>query len=225
MSKTFTSGVLFEFIDDKMNVVATDGRRLALIEAVLPSGRKSKKDIRALVPAEIMLDLNRILSTDFEGDIEIMISSNLASFKFNNVEVISHLMDISFPDFRKVVPTSFKGNISVHKNDFIRSLKGVAIMAKHREGRDMAVLSTKGKELSVTSSVENIGSAFEKLSVDKEGDEMKVAFNYNFLLDPLANVDEDKVSISYSGNLDPGVLSVPGVEGYTYVIMPVRIAE
>jgi DNA polymerase-3 subunit beta len=225
MSKTFTSGVLMEFTGDKMSIVATDGRRLALMEADLPSGRKAKKDIRALIPAEIMVDLNRILSADFEGDVEINISSTLASFQFDEVEVISHLMDVSFPDYRKVVPTDFKGGVTVDRKALVRSMKGVAIMAKLREGRDMAVLATKGKELSVTSSVENVGSAHEKLPVEKEGDEMQVAFNYNFLLDPLSNVDEENVKLKYSGTLDPGVLTIPGIEGYTYVIMPVRLAE
>jgi DNA polymerase-3 subunit beta len=226
MSKTFTSGILMEFTDNKMSIVATDGRRLALIESELPSPRKAKKDIRALIPAEIMVDLNRILSSDFDGDIEINISSSLASFQFDKVEVISHLMDVSFPDYRKVVPTDFKGGITIDRKALIRSLKGVSIMAKLREGRDMAVLATKGKELSVTSSVENVGSALEKLPVEKEGkEEMQVAFNYNFFLDPLTNVDEDTVNLKYAGTLDPGVLTIPGVEGYTYVIMPVRMAE
>jgi DNA polymerase-3 subunit beta len=225
MSKTFTSGILMEFVKDKLSIVATDGRRLALIEAELPSGRKAKKDIRALVPAEVMVDLNRILSSDFEGDIEINISPSLASFKFDEVEVISHLMDVSFPDYRKVIPTDHKGDIVVDKQAFIRSLKGVAIMAKLREGRDMAVLNTKGKELSVSSSVENVGSAHEKLPIEKKGEEMKVAFNYNFLLDPLNSTDEEKVTLEYSGTLDPGVLKIPEMPGYTYVIMPVRLAE
>lgn len=225
MSKTFTSGILLEFIDQKMHIVATDGRRLALIEAELPSGRKAKKDIRALIPAEIMVDMNRILSSDFEGDIEMNISATLASFRFDDVEIISHLMDVNFPDYRKVVPTDFKGTITIDKKALIRSLKGVAIMAKLREGRDMSVLKTKGNELSVTSSVENVGSVHEKLPIEKEGEEMEVAFNYQFILEPLNNIDEEKVVLKYSGTLDPGVLTVPGVEGYTYVIMPVRMAE
>jgi len=225
MSKTFTSGILMEFVKDKLSIVATDGRRLALMEADLPSGRKAKKDIRALVPGEVMTDLNRILAGDFKGDIEISISPTLAGFKFDEVEVISHLMDVSFPDYRKVIPTDLKGSLVVDRQAFIRSLKGVAIMAKLREGRDMAVVSTKGKELSVTSSVENVGSAHEKLPVEKDGDDMKVAFNYNFLLDPLNSIDEEKVTLQYSGALDPGVLKVPEIPGYTYVIMPVRLAE
>ncbi len=226
MSKTFTSGILMEFVGKKMSIVATDGRRLALIEADMTSPRKAKKDIRALVPAEIMVDLNRILSSDFEGDIELNISTALASFTFDDVEVICHLMDVSFPDYRKVVPASFKGSIAIDKKALIRSLKGVAIMAKLREGRDMAILSTKKNELSVSSSVENVGSAYEKLPVEKEGDdEMNVAFNYTFLLDPLNNIDEDKVQLKFSGSLDPGVLQVPELAGYTYVIMPVRMTE
>lgn len=225
MSKTFTSGILLEFTDQKMHIVATDGRRLALVEADIPAGRKAKKDIRALVPADIMVDLNRILSSDFEGDIEMSISASLASFRFDDVEVISHLMDVNFPDYRKVIPGDLKGSIIIDRKALIRSLKGVAIMAKLREGRDMSVLSTKGKELSVSSAVENVGSVLEKIPIEKEGEEMKVAFNYQFLLEPLNNIDEDKVTLKYAGHLDPGVLTVPEVEGYTYVIMPVRMAE
>ena len=225
MSKTFTSGILLEFTEQKMHIVATDGRRLALIEAAIPAGRKAKKDIRALVPADIMVDLNRILSSDFEGDIEMSISASLASFRFDDVEVISHLMDVNFPDYRKVIPGELKGSIIIDRKALIRSLKGVAIMAKLREGRDMSVLATKGKELSVSSAVENVGSVLEKIPIEKEGEEMKVAFNYQFLLEPLNNIDEDKVTLKYAGHLDPGVLSVPEVEGYTYVIMPVRMAE
>jgi len=225
MSKTFTSGILLEFTEQKMHIVATDGRRLALVEADIPAGRKAKKDIRALVPADIMVDLNRILTSDFEGDIEMNISTSLASFRFDDVEVISHLMDVNFPDYRKVIPGDLKGSIVIDRKALIRSLKGVAIMAKLREGRDMSVLSTKGKELSVSSAVENVGSVLEKLPIEKEGEEMKVAFNYQFLLEPLNNIDEDKITLKYAGHLDPGVLTVPEVEGYTYVIMPVRMAE
>ena len=89
----------------------------------------------------------------------------------------------------------------------------------------MAVLETDNDNLVISSKAESEGKAEVRIPIDHEGIDLKIAFNYQYLLDPLLQVDDDKVNFIFSGSLEPGVLKLPSDDTYTYVVMPVRLPE
>lgn len=223
-ARSWTSGVYIVIEEKKLVMVATDGRRLALDRCPV-EGRAPKDGLNALLPAKTMDDLLRILSMGFEGKVKIIIGKGMTIFELNDTIIVSHLLDAQFPDYNRVIPSDFKGKLTIDREKFVQAIKGVAIVAKQREGRDMAILSSEGDYLTISAKVESLGSSVQKLPVRKEGEDLKVAFNFQFLLDPLQNIDEEEIEIQYGGQFQPGILAVPEDEDFLYVIMPVRMTE
>jgi len=226
MPKNFTSGVLLNLKGSTLHVVATDGRRLAISTDSLPESEPF--DHPVLIPSKTMNELSRILAMDWGEMLELHLSENLALFKLSNsaeIEIITHLLDTPYPDYEKVIPTKFEGVLTLDRERFLTALKQVGILARQHDGRDMAILETIDDQLLISAKAESEGKAEVEIPAEIEGEKLRVAFNYQYLLDPLQAVDDDRVTLSYSGSLEPGVLRLPSDDTYTYVIMPVRLPE
>lgn len=226
MPKNYTSGVLINLKQGMLQIVATDGRRLAMVTDELSTGEESEHAV--LIPAKTMNELSRILGMGWSGDLEMHLAENLALFRLGDgaeVEIITHLLDTPYPDFEKVIPESSEGVLTIDRNRLMTSLKQVGILARQQDGRDMAVLECLGDQLKISARAESEGQAEVKIPVDRDGGDMKIAFNYQYLLDPLLNVEDDKITLSYAGSLEPGLVKIPSDPSYMYVIMPVRLPE
>ena len=226
MPKNYTSGVLLSLKEGNLTIVATDGRRLAMATDKLEGRDASEKMV--LIPSKTMNELSKILGMGWEGDLEFHLAENLALFRLGDggeVEIITHLLDTPYPDFEKVIPEGHEGSLVVDRERLIGSLRQVGILARQQDGRDMAVLETDNDSLVISSKAESEGKAEVRVPIDREGENLKIAFNYQYLLDPLLQVDDDKVMLTYSGSLEPGVLRLPSDKSYTYVVMPVRLPE
>jgi len=226
MPKNYTSGVLLSLKEGVLMIVATDGRRLAMATDKLDDRDAGEKMV--LIPSKTMNELAKILTMGWEGDLEFHLSENQALFKLGDgseVEIITHLLDTPYPDFEKVIPEEHTGTLVVDRERLIASLRQVGILARQQDGRDMAVLETDNDSLIISAKAESEGKAEVALPVDITGENLKIAFNYQYLLDPLLQVDDDKVTLSYAGSLEPGVLRLPSDDTYTYVVMPVRLPE
>ena len=223
-ARSWTSGIYLLVEDKKLMMVATDGRRLAMDKCPI-EGRAPKDGLSALIPTKTMDDILRILSLGFESKVKITIGKGMTVFEIDDTVVVSHLLDAQFPDYQRVIPTDFKGKLTIDREKFLQAVKGVSIVAKQREGRDMAILSTEGDDLSISAHVESLGSAHQKMPIQKEGENLKIAFNYQFLLDPITNIEEDEIELHYGGQFQPAKMTLPDDEDYLYVIMPVRMTE
>ncbi len=226
MPKNYTSGILLKISDDLLQIVATDGRRLAMVTDKLNSVHEGEKMV--LIPSKTMHELLRILGMNWEGDLELHLSENLALFRLGDngeVEIITHLLDTPYPDYEKVIPEETTGSLVVDRNRLIASLRQVGILARQQDGRDMSVLETTDDHLKISSKAESEGKAEVEVPIEREGEPLKVAFNYQYLLDPLLAVDDEKIVMKYSGSLEPGIITIPSDDSYTYVVMPVRLPE
>jgi DNA polymerase-3 subunit beta len=209
MPKNYTSGILLAMVTDKLD-----------------SGHESEKMV--LIPSKTMHELLRILGMNWEGNLELHLSENLALFRLGDngeVEIITHLLDTPYPDYEKVIPEETTGSLTVDRNRLIASLRQVGILARQQDGRDMSVLETTDDHLKISSKAESEGKAEVEVPIEREGEPLKVAFNYQYLLDPLLAVEDEKIVMKYSGSLEPGIITIPSDDSYTYVVMPVRLPE
>ena len=223
-ARTWSNGIYIVIEAKKCVMIATDGRRLALDRCPI-EGRSPKDGIKALIPAKSMDDLLRILSFGCENDIKITISKEMTQFDLGDTVITTHIIDAKYPDYDRVIPHDFIGKLIIERELLEQAVRGVAIVARQREGRDMAVLSTDGDMLTINAHVESLGSSTQKLPVQKEGDDIKVAFNYKFLMDPIQNIDSEEIELQFGNQLQPGLITIPGDEDFLYVIMPVRLSE
>jgi len=220
-SRYVLNGIFISLKDHKMTLVATDGRRLALVDEEVDISEKSSGDV--IVPAKAVGELNRLMQD--KGDVEIKFGENQASFEMKDdkgfsVLLITKLIEGNYPNYRQVIPAETKERIPLVREEFLQALRRAEIMTSEKAN---SVKLTFGKNnLAITANSPEVGEARETLAVNYKGKEMAIAFNPRYLIDALSALTEDEVFFELIDELSPGVLKINGP--FLYVVMPMRLS-
>ena len=220
-SRYVLNGIFISLKDHKMTMVATDGRRLALVDEEVDIAEKSSGEF--IVPAKAVNELNRLLQE--KGDVEIKFGENQASFALKDdkgfsVLVITKLIEGNYPNYRQVIPAEVKERVPLGREEFLQALRRAEIMTSEKAN---SVKLTFGKNnLAITANSPEVGEARETLAVNYKGKEIAIAFNPRYLIDPLNSLTEDEVFFELIDELSPGVLKINGP--FLYVVMPMRLS-
>jgi DNA polymerase-3 subunit beta len=220
-SRYVLNGIFISLKEGKMTLVATDGRRLALVDEEVELSEKSTGEF--IVPAKAVNELNRLLQTT--GDVELKFGENQASFALKDdkgfsVLLITKLIEGNYPNYRQVIPGEAKERIPLGREELLQALRRAEIMTSEKAN---SVKMTFGKNtLAITANSPEVGEARETLAVNYKGKELSIAFNPRYLIDPLAALSEDEVFIELIDELSPGVLKINGP--FLYVVMPMRLS-
>jgi DNA polymerase-3 subunit beta len=220
-SRYVLNGIFVSLKDGKMTLVATDGRRLALVDEEVEISEKSTGEF--IVPAKAINELNRLLQD--KGEVELKFGENQASFALKDdkgfsVLLITKLIEGNYPNYRQVIPGEAKERIPINREELLQALRRAEIMTSEKAN---SVKMTFGKnQLAITANSPEVGEARETLAVNYKGKEMAIAFNPRYLIDPLAALSEDEVFIELIDELSPGVLKINGP--FLYVVMPMRLS-
>jgi DNA polymerase III subunit beta len=210
------NGVLLEFKDRKLTVVATDGRRLALVDGELEFPREAEGAL--VVPPRAVSELGRVLAGD--EPLRIRASANQVAFEAGNYILMSKLMDGVFPNFRQVIPGAGEHRVEIPREEFLGALRRVAAVAMDY---DISLYLTFARnKLEIFGSVAEVGQASESLAVKYDGQSTKISFNPEYLIEPLKNLASDALYFEFNDDIGPGVLKTE--ESFLYVIMPVRVS-
>ena len=209
------NGVLLSFRDEKLTVVATDGRRLALVEQEVEFPKDSEGDL--VIPTKTVNELIRTLQDD--GSIRIQASANQVAFEFGDMLIISKLIEGAFPNFRQVIPSQAEQRVTIEREALMNAVRRVALLAS--EQASTVRLTFANNRLEITAETPDVGEARETLPVKFSAKEITVAFNPEFIVAPLKTLDSDEVFFEVTDALSPGVIksNVP----FLYVLMPMRI--
>lgn len=213
-SRKVLHGVLFSIKENIFTAVATDGKRLALVEKNLEN--YSGDDGNSIIPQKSAMVLQRLLGK--EGEIKLNLGENQASFIIGGTMMNTKLVEGNYPNYRQVIPTSFSRKIELPKESFISSLDRVS-EAISETSSFVKLLFTKGKIVLSALSNEN-GEGNEEIVIDYSGPDIPVSFNPIFLMDPFKALTIDKVVLQMNDGYSP--VAVSGGEGFLYVIMPIR---
>ena len=227
-TRYFLNGAQFVLRADSMSLVATDGHRLALVTAgrngkaktgVSGSGEEENK---AILPKKTLGELARLLS-EGDGDISYERGENHLFFNVGDRLLISRMIDGQFPAYERVIPKGNDKHIEFERDRLTNAVKRVALLSNERS-RAVKFQIEKGK-VEVTSSSPEIGEATETITVDYSGASLQICFNAQYVLDFLAAVATDVVSLELKDEVSQAVMKPVGAEGYdyTYVIMPMRV--
>ena len=219
-SRYVLNGIFISLKEGKMTFVATDGRRLALVDEEVDISEKSAGEF--IVPAKAITELNRLLQD--KGDVELKFGENQASFALKNengfsVLLITKLIEGNYPNYRQVIPGEAKERIPVGREELVQSLRRAEIMTSEKAN---SVKLTFGKNvLTITANSPEVGEARETMAINYKGKELAIAFNPRYLIDPLNALGEDEVFIELIDELSPGVIKINGP--FLYVVMPMRL--
>ena len=220
-SRYVLNGIYFSLKDHKLTMVATDGRRLALVDEEVDISEKSSGEF--IVPAKAVTELNRLLQD--KGEVEIKFGENQASFALKDdkgfsVLLITKLIEGNYPNYKQVIPGEAKERVPLVREEFVQALRRAEIMTSEKAN---SVKLTFGKNnLAITANSPEVGEARETLAVNYKGKEMAIAFNPRYLIDALGALTEDEVFFELIDELSPGVLKINGP--FLYVVMPMRLS-
>ena len=210
------NGVLFSFKDNKLTLVATDGRRLAMLDIDLEFPRSHEADI--IVPTKAVAELQRLL-TD-EGDVRVSVGGGQIAFDLNNTLLVSKLIEGNYPNYKQVIPGEMKERVTLERETFLNSLKRVSLLASDKS--NSIKLNFTKNNIDITANTPEVGEAKESLPVAYKGREFSIAFNPEFLMAPLRNLAEDEVFLDLIDEMSPGVIKIQ--TPFLYVLMPMRIS-
>jgi DNA polymerase-3 subunit beta len=210
------NGILFSFKDNKLTLVATDGRRLALVDIELEFPRSHEVDI--ILPTKAVTELARLVSE--EGDVKMSVSENQVAFEVDGTLLVSKLIEGNYPNYRQVIPPEAKERITLERESFLNTVHRVSLLSSEKSNSVKLVFSKNN--IDIIANTPEVGEARESLPVAYKGREFSVAFNPEFLMAPLRNLPNDEVFLDLIDEMSPGVIKVQSP--FLYVLMPMRIS-
>ena len=216
------NGVFWSAKKGSLEMVSTDGRRLAVVEK---KAVPKEKDFRVIVPTKILSELLRLLGSleikpDAQEKMLVGVTENQIAFQLRDTTLLSRLVGGSFPNYEQVIPAKKDISVILDTKELLAVTKRASLCAVDRGGSVKYTLS-KGS-LHVNASSQNL-EFNDELPLDYQGAEFQVAFNPQFVMDALKHVDTDKVSIGLTTPINPALLEPVGGGDYRFVIMPMRL--
>jgi DNA polymerase-3 subunit beta len=213
----YLNGILFVAEGKQLSLVATDGHRLAFSSATLDVEVPRQE---VILPRKTVLEMQRLLS-DKEGAIEMQFAGNQAKFSFEGMEFVTKLVEGKFPDYNRVIPKNHKNIITLGRAPLLASLQRTAILTSEKfKG---VRLNIEPGTLRVASNNAEQEEAVDELDIDYGGDAIEIGFNVTYLIDALANMNQDMVKIELADSNSSALLTIPDDAAFKYVVMPMRI--
>ena len=220
------NGVYFNFKDGKLSLVATDGRRLALIAKEMEVPAASAGAI--ILPAKTVGELTRLL--DKGEKVKINFNERRAAFQIatdkdssgliDHVYLYSKVVEGNYPNYQQVIPKETHQRIKLERELFLQCVHRAALVCSEKANSVKIKLSSNLLELSAQSP--DFGEAHESMAISYSGPDLQVAFNPAFVMDPLRALSKDEVFFEVKDEVSPGVFKT--LENFVCVIMPVRLS-
>ena len=201
-----------------LRAVATDGHRLASVEGPLPKGAEGMPGI--IVPRKTVSELHRLIE-DTVDDVAVELSETKIRFTFDSVILTSKLIDGTFPDYERVIPSGNDKELIVACKPFAEAVDRVSAISSEKSRAVKLALSPGMLVLSASSPDQ--GSATEEIEVDYAGEAMEIGFNSRYLLDITAQIEGDNARFTLADAASPTILSEIEDASALYVLMPMRV--
>ncbi len=201
-----------------LRAVATDGHRLARMEMPLPEGAAGIPGV--IMPRKTINELRKLVD-ETEGNIDISVSDARIRFAFDSVVLTSKLIDGTFPDYERVIPTNNTKILVIGTQQFAAAVDRVATISSERSRA--VKLQMENKNLTLTANSPENGTATEELEVDYKDDPIEIGFNSKYLLDMTQQIEGDSVQLSLSDSASPTIVTDMADESTLYVLMPMRV--
>lgn len=225
-SRHVLNGVYFNVQEDKLTMVATDGRRLALTEEEAGEGKSTK--VEFIIPSKSIGELSRNLIGT--GEVEMRLNKGgtdgapqQVEFRIHSegktpVRICSKLIEGNFPNFKQVIPKEMKERVVIVREELLQALKRADNITSERNSS--VKLSFTKNRLSITANSPDVGEGRENIALNYKGAEITIAFNPGYLMDPLKVLESDEINIELIDDNSPAVIK--SNTPFLYVLMPMR---
>jgi len=213
-SKSMLNGVCFNF-GDNLDVVATDGKRLAKYVYV---GVKQEKAMQIIVPTKSISVIQQILST--EGTAEIKYNSNMMQISTLNSILVTRLVDEHYPNYNQVIPKSCQATLNINRLAFLNAVN-LATVVTEKSKQAVIRLNFDNNLLSINANTAEIGEVNDVLEVKYDSEQVVLALNPAYLTDICQNLESEEITIEITGSGSP--LVIRSGDNFLCIIMPMRV--
>jgi len=217
-TRYYLMGIFLHVVDDKLKAAATDGHRLARITLPRPDGAEGMPDI--IIPKKCVQELRKLLD-EVEGTAEVSLSPTKVRFGLGSAVLTSKLIDGTFPDYNRVIPTGNDKLLKLDPKSFAAGVDRVATIASEKTRAVKMSVDRDKVTLSVTSP--ESGTATEEIAADYGSDNIEIGFNARYLMDILAQIEGDSVEVHLADAAAPTLLRENDSSPALYVLMPMRV--
>jgi DNA polymerase-3 subunit beta len=212
------TGVFVVASGKELTMVATDSYRLSVKHSELASPLAAK--IEANVPAKALRELARIIGQEDAEEVEIALARSQVVCRAAGVTVASRLIEGQFPSWRQLLPESFEHEVRLPREELLEVARRIGQLAQRNAPLRLAFAEG---ELTVAAETPEVGDAREGLPAPYSGEAMEIAFNPQFLIEGIESVEADELVLKLSSPLRPGLLQPAGDNGFSYLVMPIRL--
>ena len=217
------TGCLFEVVDNKLNLVAVDGFRLAWKTKYLQT---KVNDFSAVIPGRTLNEINKIILDSFDT-IQIGIAKNQALFEMENCKIVTRLLDGEFLNYSNVIPSMWDTRIRVNKNVMQNCFERVSLISSssiEKEKKYPVKVSIDIGKI-IISCTNQTGDAKEEMYVSTEGKNLEAGFNPKYFLDAFRAIDDEEVFIDFGTSISPCIIRPVDNGDYIYMILPIRMKD
>ncbi len=225
-TRAVLTGMLMIVKDFSVRFVATDGKRLSMVDAPITSQVEGEHSY--IVPGRVLSEIAKSVKNPGET-VAIGVKNSQIFFKMEDIFVISRLLEGNYPKFEQVIPSNSKHKISINRNNFISALKLILVMAQEKNFPKLIKLEFIQDKLTLRSNTPDLGSAFRDIACNFTGDSVEMAFNGQYFIDVLSVLHGEDIVFEFTDEVSPGVikpgLQDPLLDNYICVIMPIVIKD
>ncbi|MEI8060934.1 MAG: DNA polymerase III subunit beta [Candidatus Berkelbacteria bacterium] len=215
------SGIYFKFEKDFLYLVATDSYRLAEKKISIPGSDVEKEFI---VPARTMQEILRITAAASGLEkVGISATDNQVSFTIGDTQVVSRLIEGSFPNYKQIIPSAFKSAAEIEVKEFSSAIKMASLFA--RQGGNNVKIRFEGPEVTITSVADQVGDNISKVPATVSVDSEEITFNAKYIGDILQVLPDKKLVFEVNDRFSAGVIRPEKSKDFVYIIMPLRVEE
>lgn len=216
-TRYYLNGVYLHFIDGKLRAVATDGHRLARIEIDSPAGAEGMSGI--IIPRKAVNEISKLLEN--QKEVQIGLSESKIKFSAGKIILLSKLVDGTFPDYQRVIPSNNTKFMSVGTQTFAQAVDRVATIASDKT-RGIKLALSAGN-LTLNSQGSEGSSAKEDLPVEYSSDEIEVGFNSRYVLEMMGQIESQNANFAFDSSSAPVIVTDAANPGALYIVMPMRV--
>ncbi len=209
------TGVFLNSYNGLLYAAATDSYRLS--EKAL---MKISQEISLLIPATALQELLRVLPDESE-EVNIFADSQQVKFKVDDIELVTRLIDATYPDYKKLIPKKFSTTATLARDELVSITKVSSLFARESAGSVTLKVDEIDKVISITSIASQLGENSSKASAQIEGSG-EVTLNSRYLLDALNAIGTKNVTVSFNGKLEPFVITSKETDNQVYLVMPLK---
>jgi len=224
-TKQVLRGVRVTASAERLELAATDGHRLAVVEMVLvePGAEMPMGHLEATIPVRTLRELERMLVQLPEVAVAVQCDRAQVTFTSGDRRLTSRLLDGAYPNYRQLLPAQFEREVTLDRKQLVAALERVAILADRKNNIVKLTIDTLAQEVKLSVEAPDLANGSETLTVQASGESMDIAFNVRYLLDGLKVMDSAEVQLRLNGAVQPAVLQPLGSTKMSYLIMPVQI--